>query len=314
MQRRVVSIDLGTKNLGIWRGTLTVSRGTLTGEGLTATLKEGNQKRSVLAKTDSWDLINIYEGLPSHIDPERIEGKVEAMATRVLPSRVREWCIGGVELVLLETQLTNGSFGGYAKSAGNVTMKVLSHVIQTCILLEKAKYQWPVQVVFVSGSSTIPLCFDFLQKGIWPNLYPKPESKKMPKKDKKLMTVRVVQAWVNACGFYQSMYEKFDKKRDDAADALMQAVAYMVKQKLPRVKAKELRSMLGVSGHTMAELLSMHDDMVVQQWINDVRMEEVEKSDNVTMKEVDVGSNSVTMEQAVDDSTDSAVKGENVVL
>ena len=136
--------------------------------------------RAFTFETLYWDRINLAEGLPTTVKTVKkkdsslhrqvikpsLDVQVDyAIREEKIPAIIQRFRELGVTDVLIESQLTNMGKGGggpmatrQAAVAGNITMKVMSHVIQA--LLRKALPD--ASITFVSGHSTLPLCEDIM--------------------------------------------------------------------------------------------------------------------------------------------------------
>lgn len=240
------SIDLGTRNLGVGVFKFELERldgykGPSFVEATPSThpsefqLFIGDVKYTI--QILYWDRIDIFEGLdmskPKKGEKKKkpqpkIETKVD-YAMKKLPDLMDTMEKHRAECVVIETQLTNGAFGNKQMSSGNITMKVLSHVIQSLIIQRRVRSSdpWNTEIAFVGGASTIPLCEDIQHQPhtLWPH---EVEMRGIPrtKPEKKKLAIKTVQAIMNACNPDEKTWFTRHKKKDDLSDSLLQAMAY----------------------------------------------------------------------------------------
>ena len=244
----VGSIDLGTRNLGVGVFQFDMER------------KEDYSGPSFVKASGStfhlairdihfgvqilfWDCIDIFEGLemskPKRGEKKKPQPKIEIKveyAMQKLPFLLDTMEKHNVSVVVIETQLTNGAFGNKQLSSGNITMKVLSHVIQSLIIERQTRKErpWLTQIAFVGGASTIPLCEDIQHQPftLWPHEI---EMRGIPrtKPEKKKLAIKTMHAILDACDPPEKIWFTNHKKKDDLSDSFLQAMAYARHHQLP---------------------------------------------------------------------------------
>lgn len=268
--RVVASIDLGTENLGLWVGRAWFEDGggheSKHPVGLdprdnrTLTCRVG--RRTFFADTVLWAKVSLLEDFPVtfrtvkkktgvleryKVKPPMQEHVAHAMAPKAdgtpgpIPWVIAAIRAAGAEEVLIETQLTNMSNHAANRgqdTAGNLTMKVMSHVLQA--LLHQALPR--ATVAFVSGAATIPLCDAVVWEpgSTWAavlGVTPEPKGSSRNKHYKKMLAVRTAKyLWAvvdpgkaspHHAAFLAARTTTGKLKQDDMADALLQVWAHM---------------------------------------------------------------------------------------
>ena len=161
----------------------------------------------------------------------------------VLPSLIDTLIELKPELVVIESQLTNGFFGSpqqqqfqmqHAFSSGNITMKVFSHVIQALLCLKMSS----TKIHFVNGAATIPLCERISATPEYLEMWePEMCGLKRTKAEKKKFAVRSVLSIVT--DDERGILMKH-KKKDDLSDAFLQALAFVFRT--GQIKRKRLNN------------------------------------------------------------------------
>lgn len=238
--------------------------------------------RAFTFETLYWDRVNLGEGLPtkvkivkkkdSSIHRQVIKPSLDvqvdyAIRKEKIPAILQRFKDAGVTHVLIESQLTNMNRGGggpmaarQAAMAGNITMKVLSHVIQALI-----RQTLPdATITFVSGHSTLPLCEDVVwaPASRWTQvlgLEREPRGVPRTKQQKKAFaknTVKYVLELIYgsaACPHhkgvdrtqlrkgYPDVFSNYltSKKKDDLADSLLQVLGFLRKCPLTTPRKKK---------------------------------------------------------------------------
>ena len=250
------SIDLGTRNLGVGVFQFDMERiedycGPSFEKASNSIFKLFVDDIKFTIQILFWDRIDIFEGLdmsrPKKGEKKKPQPKIETKveyAMKQLPSLLDTMETHGASYVVIETQLTNGAFGNKQMSSGNITMKVLSHVIQSLIIERQVRKNspWQTNTVFVSGASTIPLCEDIQHQTstLWPH---EVEMKGIPrtKPEKKKLAIKTMHAILDACEPAEKVWFTQHKKKDDLSDSFLQAMAYARKNLIPKKTKKRKR-------------------------------------------------------------------------
>jgi len=250
------SIDLGTRNLGV--GVFRFDMERLDGYDGPSFIKASESEFQLFVdyvrytiQILFWDRIDIFEGLgmsrPKKGEKKKPQPKIETKveyAMKKLPTLLDTMEKHKATHVVIETQLTNGAFGNKQMSSGNITMKVLSHVIQSLIIQRQVRDDdpWQTKIAFVGGASTIPLCEDIQhqESTLWPH---EVEMRGIPrtKPEKKKLAIKTMQAILDACEPEEKIWFTKHKKKDDLSDSFLQAMAYARKNLLPKKSRKRKR-------------------------------------------------------------------------
>ncbi|MEC7693965.1 MAG: hypothetical protein VX446_06220, partial [Bacteroidota bacterium] len=209
-----------------------------------------------------WDKVSLMEDFPVtfrtvkkktgvlerfKVKPPMQDQVAHAMSTKAdgspgpIPWVISAIQSAGAEEVLVETQLTNMT--GHAANrgqdtAGNLTMKVMSHILQALIhqALPRAT------ITFVSGAATIPMCDAVVWEpgSTWASVTgvtPEPKGSSRNKHYKKTLAVRTTKyLWAvvdpdktspHHAAFLAARTTAGKLKQDDMADAMLQVWGHM---------------------------------------------------------------------------------------